>query len=121
MRRSIEPSGLGYSQAVLIDSPRRLLFVSGQVPADAAGSVPKDFDGQCRLAWRNVAAKLAAAGMRLEHLVKVTIFLADREYRAGNTKIRHEVLGEISPALTVIIADIFDADWLIEIEAIAAD
>jgi hypothetical protein len=30
------------------------------------------------------------------------------------------VLGGHSPALTVIIADIFDSAWLLEIEAIAA-
>jgi 2-iminobutanoate/2-iminopropanoate deaminase len=31
------------------------------------------------------------------------------------------VLGGLSPALTVIIADIFDESWLLEIEAVAMD
>jgi enamine deaminase RidA (YjgF/YER057c/UK114 family) len=31
------------------------------------------------------------------------------------------VLGTRTPALTVLIAGIYDSDWLLEIEAIAAD
>jgi hypothetical protein len=30
------------------------------------------------------------------------------------------VLGDLSPALTVVIAHIFDEAWLLEIEAVAA-
>jgi 2-iminobutanoate/2-iminopropanoate deaminase len=37
-----------------------------------------------------------------------------------NREVRAEVLGDLKPALTVIIAGIFDSEWLIEIEAIAA-
>jgi len=59
--------------------------------------------------------------MGLENIVKHTTFLSDREYRAANSKVRQEVLGRLSPALTVIIADIFDASWLLEIEAVAMD
>ena len=35
------------------------------------------------------------------------------------TPVRRRVLGDHEPALTVIIADIFDEAWLLEIEAIA--
>ena len=54
--------------------------------------------------------------MSLENLVKVTIFLSDRRHRAANAKIRHEVLGEHRPALTIIITGIYDEAWLLEIE-----
>jgi enamine deaminase RidA (YjgF/YER057c/UK114 family) len=37
-----------------------------------------------------------------------------------NREIRQEILGDRSPALTVIITGIFDQAWLVEIEAIAA-
>ena len=117
--KSIEQSGTSYSQAYLVEKPDRLLFVSGQVPADARGDVPTGFDEQCRLVWRNIETRLAAADMGLGNLVKITIFLSDRNQRERNTAIRHEVLGGHSPAITVIIADIFDEAWLLEIEAIA--
>jgi enamine deaminase RidA (YjgF/YER057c/UK114 family) len=116
----IRPTGVSYAQASLVQAPQRWLFVSGQVPTDAAGVTPDGFEAQCRLVWRNVEAQLAAGGMSRANLVKVTIFLSDRAHRAANTAIRHEVLGDISPALTVIITGIFDEAWLLEIEAIAA-
>jgi hypothetical protein len=34
--------------------------------------------------------------------------------------LRQEILGERSPALTIVIAGIYDSKWLLEIEAIAA-
>lgn len=114
-----QPGG-GYSQAVLVDPGKSLLFVSGQIPVDTHGGVPADFAAQCRLVWRNVAAQLAAAGMDLTHLVKVTTFLSDRGYREENSAIRREILGDYTPALTVIVCDIYDPAWLLEIEAVAA-
>jgi 2-iminobutanoate/2-iminopropanoate deaminase len=70
--------------------------------------------------WKNLEAQLHAADMTLDDLVKVTAFLADRRYAKENREIRQEILGDRSPALTVIITGIFDEAWLVEIEAIAA-
>lgn len=109
-----------YAQAVELRGCERLLFVSGQIPVTQDGEVPADFDTQCRLVWRNVEAQLAAAGMNLDHLVKVTTYLSDRRWRDANSAIRREVLGARTPALTVVIAGIYDEAWLLEIEAIAA-
>ena len=115
-----QPAG-GYAQAVELSGAQRLLFVSGQIPVAADGATPKDFTSQARLAWANVEAQLRAAGMTLDNLVKVTIFLADRAYAMENREVRNAVLASRTPALTVIITGIFDPDWLIEIEAVAAD
>lgn len=114
-----QPVG-GYAQAIEVTAAKRLLFVSGQIPVRPDGCVPSAFKEQARLAWANVEAQLRAAGMSLDNLVKVTIFLADRAYGLENREIRREVLGERPVALTVIITGIFDAAWLLEIEAIAA-
>jgi 2-iminobutanoate/2-iminopropanoate deaminase len=109
-----------YSQAIEVKGAQRLLFVSGQIPVAGDGGLAKDFPAQARQAWANVEAQLRAAGMTLDNVVKVTIFLADRRHAMDNRAIRQEVLGERAPALTVIITGIFDESWLIEIEAIAA-
>ncbi len=119
--KNISPTGLSYSQAVEITAGRRMLFISGQVPEDGAGTIPADFRGQCLLAWENVIAQVKAAGMTLENLVKVTVFLSDRQYRQENSNIRQEVLGNHAPALTIIITGIYDENWLLEIEAVAAE
>lgn len=110
----------GYVQALEVSDHRRLLFVSGQTPMDAEGAVPEGFEAQCRQAWRNVEAQLAAAGMSLDNLVMHRTYLADRSHKLVNRAVRNEVLGGRATALTVVIAGIFDEAWLIEIEAVAA-
>jgi 2-iminobutanoate/2-iminopropanoate deaminase len=109
----------GYAQALEVSGHSRALFISGQTPVDKDGKAPAGFAAQCRLAWRNVEAQLEAAGMTLDNIVKHTTFLADRKYGLENRAIRNEVLAGREPALTVFVCDIFDAEWLLEIEAIA--
>ena len=111
--------GGGYSQALQVSGQTRTLFVSGQIPEAKDGLVPPDFESQCRLVWRNIEAQLRAADMSFENLVKVTTFLSDRRYVLENSRVRQEVLAGRAPALTVVIADIFDEKWLLEVEAIA--
>jgi len=110
----------GYAQAVEVSGAQRLLFVSGQIPVDREDRLPAGFADQCRLAWANVEAQLRAADMTLDNLVKVTTFLADRAHAVENREVRNAVLAGRTPALTVIVTGIFDPDWLIEIEAVAA-
>ncbi|MFC7266279.1 RidA family protein [Streptomyces lutosisoli] len=117
---TLDPQPRSYGQGALVTDVARLVFISGQVPEDNDGRVPDDFDDQCRLAWRNVLSVLAAADMTVRNLAKVTVFLSDRRYREANARIRHEILGDHSPALTIIITGIYDEAWLLEIEAVAA-
>jgi 2-iminobutanoate/2-iminopropanoate deaminase len=114
-----QPAG-GYAQVCEVSGAQRFAYISGQIPQSLDGKVPSGFDEQCRQVWRNIEAQLAAADMTIANLVKVTTYLSDRKYNLANRTVRNEVLGEHAPALTVIIADIFDGEWLLEIEAIAA-
>lgn len=114
-----QPLG-GYVQAMEVTGATRTLYVSGQIPQAADGSVPERFEDQARLVWENVIAQLHAADMTLDNLVKVTIFLSDRKYTADYRKVRQEVLQGRQIGLTTIITGIFDEKWLLEIEAIAA-
>ena len=123
-RRTIEaleaPSASGgYSQAVEVADVSRTLYVSGQIPISGDGAVPSTFHDQCELVWRNLTAQLRAADMTLDNLVKVTTYLSDRRFADENARVRRAVLANCSPALTVVIAGIFDPAWLLEIEAIA--
>jgi len=110
----------GYAQAVEVSETSRQLFISGQIPVAADGAVPEDFEAQARQAWANIEAQLRAADMSLDNLVKVTVFLADRAYALQNRAVRAAVLGDRKVAMTVVICGIFDAGWLLEIEAVAA-
>lgn len=118
---AILPAETGnYTHGLHVSGATRTVFVSGQVAwADENGRIPAEFEDQCRLVWRNLLAVLADAGMGARNLVKVTTYLSDRQYRAANSKIRAEILGDHAPALTVIMCDIYEQDWLLEIDAIA--
>lgn len=114
-----QPAG-GYAQASLVSDAKEWLLVSGQIPETRNGVVPERFEDQAELAWGNVKAQLAAAGMDASNLVKVTTFLSSRKFNLENRDARQSALGEHTPALTVIITGIFDEQWLLEIEATAA-
>jgi len=121
MHRPVNPTGHTYAQAHEVSAGARLLFVSGQVPEDEAGETPADFLDQCRLAYANIEKQLRAASMDFSNLVKLTVFLSDRQYRAGHAEVRKALLEALSPAMTIIITGIYDDKWLLEIEAVAAD
>lgn len=114
------PSLPTYAQCVEVTGASRLVFVSGQVPVRADGSVPESFAEQAKVVWDNVRKQLAASGMTFDNLVKVTIFLSDRKYTADYRRTRDEALGGRRIGLTTIITGIFDEGWLLEIEAVAA-
>jgi enamine deaminase RidA (YjgF/YER057c/UK114 family) len=118
---TIHPPAGGYSMGIELKQHHRLVFISGQVPETSDGTVPDGFEAQCEQAWRNVREVLAAAGLGVEHLVKVTTFLTDRSQVVANRTIRRAMLGEHQPALTVVVVETVDSKWLLEIEAIAAE
>jgi 2-iminobutanoate/2-iminopropanoate deaminase len=71
------PAGRGpFPQAVQVGP---LLFLSGQGPLSPTTNRPIDggFAEQVRQTFANVEAILRAAGLGLEHVVKVTVYLAD--------------------------------------------
>ena len=108
-----------YPQAVEVTAPTRWLYLSGQIPVAPDGSLAADFTGQCDQVWSNIETQLSAAGMTLDNLVKVTTFLSDRSYALENREVRIRRLAGRQPALTVLITGLFDAGWLVEIEAVA--
>ncbi|RED47516.1 RidA family protein [Seonamhaeicola aphaedonensis] len=109
-----------YSEAVKISDFSELLFISGQVPITNQGKVPSNIKDQCTVAWSNVEAQLKEADMTLDNLVKVTFFVSDRKYLREVGQLREQNLLNIKPALTIVITGIYNENWLLEIEAIAA-
>ncbi|MEO1686399.1 MAG: RidA family protein [Pseudomonadota bacterium] len=110
-----------YAQAMETTGATRWLHVSGQIPVAEDRAVPEGFEAQARLTLDNIDRQLRHAGMTRDHLVKLTVFLGARDHRAAFRDIRAEWLDGREVALTVIVCDIFDAAWLLEIEAVAAD
>jgi len=109
----------GYSHGISVPPGCRTLFISGQIPERPDGTVPESFAEQCRAVWANIAAVLRADGLTVADLVKVNTFLTSADQVDENGAIRREVLGEHRPALTVMIAQTLESQWLLEIDAIA--
>lgn len=83
-----------------------------------------DFVHQVRQALANVAATLAEAGARPEHVVRLTWFVTDRdEYLARQQEIGvayREVMGRHYPAMSVVqVTALMEASAKVEIEATA--
>lgn len=110
----------GYSHAVEVGPGARWLYVSGTIPERPDGAIPPGFDAQCEAIWDNIEAILASAGMTVANLVKVTTYLTDRAQAAPNREIRTRRLQGHRPALTVVVAQTLEAEWLLEIDAVAA-
>ena len=109
-----------YCEAMEVTGATRLLLISAQTPVAPDGNVPVDFKSQARQAWANLQAQLRAAGMSLDNLLKITVYLADRRFGPLHRQIREEILAGRIIGLTVVIADMLDERHLLEIEAVAA-
>lgn len=79
------PKAVGpYSQAI---RSHNFLFVSGQLPLDTATMtiIATDIKEQAKLVLNHIKAILEAAGLSLDKVVKVEVFLADmNDFKAVN-------------------------------------
>ncbi|MGC2810508.1 MAG: RidA family protein [Bradyrhizobium sp.] len=116
----------GYSQIVEV-SAGRLIFIAGQTALDRDGNVvgKNDFEAHAAQVFRNLATALQASGCTPAHLVKLTVFLTDMNNLAGCRAARNRFFASVTPpaapAVTLVeVSKLYGADFMIEIEAIAA-
>jgi 2-iminobutanoate/2-iminopropanoate deaminase len=110
-----------YSQAVEAVPGLRWLHTSGQIGMRPDGSIPATHEEQHEQTWANVRGVLEAAGMGVEHIVRVNAYVTSLEqvpaYRVG----RDAALGDSKPASTlVVVAGLVDPALVVEIEVTAA-
>jgi reactive intermediate/imine deaminase len=125
-RRFLSPDTLprpfGYSQVVDVPASR-IVFLSGQVPLDAAGNLvgEGDFAAQVRQVFENLTAALAAADASWSDVVKLDYFVRDIGEATALRAIRDEYVNtEQPPASTLVeVSRLFRDDVLVEIEAVA--
>ena len=82
-----------YAHAVELRSTQRLLFTAGTMGLDPTGGAGASLDEQLSLVWTNLRAILAAAGMTVDHIVRVTSYLRDGAYAEANARARVAALG----------------------------
>jgi enamine deaminase RidA (YjgF/YER057c/UK114 family) len=108
----------GFDQATLVESPTRWLLCSGQTSIGPDGAVqhPGDMGAQLADAMANLEALLAAAGMTLDDVVRVTAYVTDMD--AFITAPRDERTQRW--ALTLIgVQRLAYPELMVELEAIA--
>ncbi|MER7003867.1 RidA family protein [Dactylosporangium sp. NPDC000555] len=94
-----------------------LLFVSGQGPFDADGTlVGDDFAGQARAAFANVERIVRAAGGDLSGVVRIGAYLHSLDHFAEWNAVMADVLSAPYPARTTIPVPL--PGFLIEIDAV---
>jgi enamine deaminase RidA (YjgF/YER057c/UK114 family) len=116
----------GYAQIVDVRA-NRLIFISGQTALDSDGNVvgKNDFAAQAAQVFRNLGSALQARGCTPANLVKLTVFLTDMgnlaHYREARNLFFASITPPAAPAVTLVeVSKLYGADFMIEIEAIAA-
>jgi enamine deaminase RidA (YjgF/YER057c/UK114 family) len=128
LKQHINPDGVNkpktYSQVVKVNGGS-MIFTSGIVADDTNGNIigKGDLKAQVKQAFDNLKIVLAAAGAEFKDVVKMTYYVVN--YKPEQIPMIREVRAnylptENPPASTLVgVAALFNADVLIEIEAVA--
>lgn len=130
-RRPVLASGFsqprGYEDGILVTDRRRFLALGGHVAFDHERRIlhPDDLVKQFGVAIRNLKATLAAAGMSIADVIKLTIHVTDvPAYRANLKSIGaewKEVFGRHFPAMTLLgVTQLMEPGAVVEIDGYAA-
>ena len=107
----------GYSRAV-VDGD--WIHVAGTTGFDySTMTISDDLEAQTRQVFANIAAALKQADATLDDVVRVTYYLAEREYFEKVVPIFGEYFARARPAATAIVCGLVDARMKIEIEVTA--
>ena len=114
------PGAIGpYSQAIKVGD---FVFTSGQLPLDPSTGMFPDggIKEQTRQALLNVQAILEEAGVKMNQVVKTTVFLADMNDFADMNGIYAEFFSEPYPARSAVAVKTLPKGALVEIEVVAS-
>lgn len=108
-----------YSQAIVHGG---MAYVAGQLPI--VPEHPEErlagFEAQARQVLANVEAILEASGSSLDHVVKVTVYIADLAHWPAFNALYAERFGRHRPARTVVPVSGLHYGYLLEMDVIAA-
>lgn len=113
------PAAVGaYSQAIGF---KDLVYTSGQVPIDPATGklVEGDIKAQTEMCMKNIQAILEEAGLTMDNVIKVTIFMTDMNNFADINSVYKSFFPGTFPARSAIAVRALPVGAQVEIEAIA--
>ena len=114
------PEAIGtYSQAVKVEAGGATVYLSGQIGLDPATmQLAEGIEGQTHRVFRNLAAVAAAAGLSLDHAVRMTVYLTDLAHFARVNEIMAQYVREPYPARAAVGVAGLPRGALVEIDAI---
>lgn len=122
--RHLNPPGLstptGYTHVVAPERGR-LVFIAGQVAADASGAVvgKGDFKAQARQVFENLKTAVEAAGGTMADVAKINVYATDLSELAAMREVRQQYFTGRPPASTLVqVVALARPEYLLEIEAI---
>ena len=125
-KRQVNPwtwqDAAGFSQGWRVDGAGSVMFVSGQAPVSADGQLvgEGDFETQVRQVFENLRTVLDGAGMGLDAIVKLTVYLTDMSLLRDYTRIKGEFLSGDQPASTAVgVTALARPEMMVEVEAVA--
>jgi 2-iminobutanoate/2-iminopropanoate deaminase len=96
----------------------RVLFMSGQVGIQEAGTLPSDAAEQLAVALENVAQNVAAAGMETGDITKLTFYFVDEVDREQREAVLERALGTHRPCMTLVyVAALATPRFRVEVDA----
>lgn len=110
-----------YIHQIEITGPERLLILSGQVGMKEDGTVPNDPIEQIEVAFENLIRNLRAANMRVEDIVKVTLYLVgEMDANKRRQAIASKLKGH-KPCMTLVyVASLAAPVYKVEVDAWAS-
>jgi enamine deaminase RidA (YjgF/YER057c/UK114 family) len=115
-------TAFGFSQAVLVSNPGRVLLCSGQTAMGPDGSTAKtsDMAEQITIAFDNLSTVLAAADMTLANIARLTVYTTDVDELLSSYGSAVGPLGDTLPAMTLLgVSRLAYPELKVEIEATA--
>ena len=128
-RKIINPPSLpaprGFNHGILVEGGR-LLFLAGQDASDGQGNIvaPGNLVGQFEQVLLNLKAVVEEAGGTMQDIVKLNVFVSDRDAYVSNLKSLGQVFrayfGDHYPAMALFEVSAFFRDGnMIELEGMA--
>lgn len=89
-----DPSSFGFSHVSIAEPSTRIIHLAGQVAIDAQGQITEGFDDQVRAVFTSIKACLAEAGVSLENVVNLTVYVVDYVVDYATNSNVMQLLGE---------------------------
>lgn len=101
-----------------------LVFLAGQAGSDAEGRIGSDVAAQTRQIFENMRLALESQGLGLRNLLRITIYLIDRELVSPFEAAMEEIMPGLfpdgyPPSTLVIVSALARPELLVEIEGVA--